>query len=39
MDWTPKYFGPEGLERGLLETISWFKGHDGSKSQWKKYQV
>jgi dTDP-glucose 4,6-dehydratase len=39
MDWTPKYFGPEGLERGLLETISWFKGHDGSKSKWKKYQV
>ena len=39
MNWTPSFHGQDGLERGLLETISWFRNHDGAKRHWEKYQV
>lgn len=25
LDWSPKFYGLDGLRRGLLETINWFK--------------
>ena len=28
LNWSPKYAGKKGLERGLIKTIEWFKDRE-----------
>ena len=40
LNWSPKYHGIDGLKKGLLETINWFKDSENIKLyKYNKYNI